>query len=348
MDRWLVTQGSDQFAVNGLDELRQLARAGRLKAGDMVQPPGATDWLYASELPELKGMLKQTDDDDDDAAPRSVPVAVYLGAAVVLLVVLVAGGGAMYSFYQTMSSDAPKLLGEGGMSYSEMLVTQPDAPLLAEAAAGASTVTTLQKDSSVELLSKRGEYYRARPKGGGPEGWVKIDHVIPMYQLGGAKVREEFDPLYNPDQYTTVQNASWSQIDAKNAQLTVFQFMLNNKSRYPMTDLVLLATVKDAKGAEIERVEIAVEGEIPAWSATMVGTFEPDKKSVPAGEEPVKKLMTTYSFNKLSETDPDLQLQWADGVEVEMKAKDFTTANIDIIELRAIPEAQPKPKSGRR
>ncbi len=37
-------------------------------------------------------------------------------------------------------------------------------------------------------------------------------------------------------------------------------------------------------------------------------------------------------------------LQWKEGVEVEMTAKDFTAAEIDLLELRAIPEAQPKPK----
>ena len=69
MSRWLVTQGDRQFSVEDLGELKKLAQSGKLSGGDMVQPPGATDWLYAAELPELKGLLSSTarrKDDDDE------------------------------------------------------------------------------------------------------------------------------------------------------------------------------------------------------------------------------------------------------------------------------------------
>ena len=57
MARWLVTRNDSQFAVGGLAELRDLAKAGRLAGGDMVQPPGASGWLYAVEIPELTDAL---------------------------------------------------------------------------------------------------------------------------------------------------------------------------------------------------------------------------------------------------------------------------------------------------
>lgn len=346
MERWLVNHSNGQFAVDGLEELRQLASEGKVGAGDMVQPPGATDWLYAAEIPELKGLLGTNGSAADDdlvgykSEGLSGPVKAVL--AVVLLAVVGVGGAGMAYFYSQLTEEAPKIL--DSLTYSEMLVTEANAPLRAEPEEGASTLTSLPKDSTLVLLSKRGDFYRAKPKTGGSEGWVKVSHVLPMYQLGGKKVREEFDPLYNPDRYVVVRNASWLQLDERNTQLTVFNFQLHNQSRYPITDLRLMATVKDAKGNEVERVEIGVEGEIPAWAATMVGTLEGDPRKVKRGEEEERRLLTNYTFSEISEEDPDLMLRWKDGVEVEMKTKDFAAAEIDILELRAIPEAQPKPK----
>ena len=66
MARWLVTQGDHQFSAADLNELKQLAQAGTVGPGDMVQPPGTSDWLYATELPELAGLFGAQDEDDDD------------------------------------------------------------------------------------------------------------------------------------------------------------------------------------------------------------------------------------------------------------------------------------------
>ena len=97
---------------------------------------------------------------------------------------------------------------------------------------------------------------------------------------GGADVREEYDPLYNPDRYVDVLNATWRQLPNPNprpgdelSDVTVFEFLMRNNARYGMTDLVIEATIKDGKGQELDRVEIAVEGLIPADGHTAVGTL---------------------------------------------------------------------------
>jgi len=147
-------------------------------------------------------------------------------------------------------------------------------------------------------------------------------------------VMSEYDPLYNPDRYIVVRNATWLQIDQENTQLTVFRFLLENNSRYPMTDLVLLATIKDSRGNELEKVEIPVEGIIPASDVTMVGTLAEE------GDEPElesDRSLTEYTFYQLAAVDPDLQLHYSDGIEVEMRTVDFTEAEIDLLEVRAIP-----------
>ena len=67
MSRWLVTHGESQFSAKDLAELKQMASDGRVQPADLIQPPGASDWLYALELPELKDTFPTgiTDEDDD-------------------------------------------------------------------------------------------------------------------------------------------------------------------------------------------------------------------------------------------------------------------------------------------
>jgi hypothetical protein len=331
MARWLVNQANQQFGVEGLAELKKLAKDRRLVAGDLVQPPGATEWLYANEIPELKG---QVEDYDDGAAGSAGRTVIYVGLAIGLLVVSVVGTTVAIYTYSTLPDPNTQLIGgKGSMTYTQMLVVVPDAVLHAEADATAPQVATLEKDSKVELLAKRGKFYKTRAPSGA-EGWVAVDQVLPMYQIGGHDAMQKYDPLYNPDRYVSVSNAGWTMPDEKKSFLTVFNFMLNNDSAYPMTDLRMTATVKDAKGAEIETIEFPIKGELPPRSNTMVGVLDPEDKKT--GEP---EMWTTYSFEQQALTQPDLQLRWKDGVEVTMKNKDFAQAKIDIVEVRAVPTA---------
>ncbi|MDP6933103.1 MAG: hypothetical protein QGG40_09310, partial [Myxococcota bacterium] len=115
MPRWLVTQGDHQFAAQDLTELKKLASDGRIGAGDMIQPPGASDWLYATEIPELKDLLQSTGDDsslDDDferPARGKAPLLVFLLAILV--------GGAYFAQHyvaEIRANSDLSLLGEQG------------------------------------------------------------------------------------------------------------------------------------------------------------------------------------------------------------------------------------------
>ena len=341
MSQWLVTQGNQQFAVEGLDELESLARQGRLNLGDMIQPPGTSEWIYVSEVEELARILGPAQSsglDDDDLDYRRSGNQSFMVVAGILVAIIVIGGGAMLALFQQLPDDGTRLIGQGGLTYSQMIVTDSGSALRDEPDDRSSSVRSVAKDSVLELLAKRGDWYRARAPGGA-EGWILSSQVIPMYMLGGEKVRDEYDPLYNPDRYVDVVNARWMQLPSENprpgaelSNVTVFEFMMKNTSTYVMADLVIEATIKDAKGHEIDIVEIEVEGIIPAEGHTMVGTLEGEE-----GEEP--RVLTTETFQELSDDDPDIQLRWTDGVEVEMdRGGDFTNAEIDIIELRAMPD----------
>jgi len=312
-----------------LSELKQLATDGTILSSDMIQPPGASEWLYAAEIPELKGLLKEGsggDVGDDDwkkssGGARKVLILVLLG--------LLAGGG--FGLYQSAKEmpdyDNMNLL--DNLELTEMLVTEPQAPLL-DQPNGAKT-GTLVKDSKLQLLGKQGPWYEIRSEGG-QQGYVAVDHVVPGYFFADKRTQENYDPLYNPDRYVFVKNSSWMQLDQQNRNLTIFQFLLQNKAKFAMTDIILLATIKDKNGKVLEEVQIPIEGEIPPYDSVMVGTLSP----APRDREGVPRNLTQSMFDTLSEEDPELQLRWSIGVEVEMQTPGFTEANIDLLQLRGV------------
>jgi hypothetical protein len=339
MARWLVTQGDRQFTAQDLRELQKLAREGRLGPGDMVQPPGASDWLYAAELPELKGLFTQTsggmDSDDLEYGRKSLP---QIPMIIALLLLVIGGGYAMYH-YANQIPDASELdlLGESGLALTEMLITADPATLRSKPEEGASAVGTVAKDSKVQLVAKRGDFYHIKADSG--EGWVGVKEVVPAYLFADARTREDYDPIYNPDRYVFVKNSSWMQLpNQQEKNTTLFQFLLQNKSKFEMTDLVLLATIKDKNDRVLEGVEIPIEGSIAPYSSVEVGTLMPEELDDPTAGLLGGRMMTTRLFQDLRKDDPELDLRWSAGVEVQMESEGFVEANIDLLELRAVPK----------
>lgn len=331
MARWRVAQGNLQFTAEDLAELQRFARQGKIGPGDLIQPPGAADWLYALEMDELKTHIKQNPGALDMDAPRRS------GLQGVLAVVLLAGIAACsYGIYYFVSAipepDELELLGEKGLKLTEVLATA-SAPLRATPDDSAESVGNSPKNGKLALLAKRGGWYRVRDAANN-EGWVKVDEVVPAYLFAGAEARQDYDPLYNPDRYVAVKNSSWMQLpDQQKNNVTVFQFMLTNESKFSMDSVKLLATIKDSKDQVLEKKEITIDGLIPPRADTMVGTLAPDPKD----KADVPRLMTDVSFLELQKQDPDLALRWSAGIEVQMETKEFEKAVIDVLEVRAIP-----------
>ena len=336
MARWVVNRNDTSFGVSDVAELCDLARKGALAAGDLVQPPGSTGWLYAQDVPDVRKALEARGPGVVD-----VPVVeaggswgnVVVGA--MMVIAILALGNYTWQRWQLIPDGTHTILGEGGLSFSELVVTSSGIQLLSEPEARSGAVKELTKDTVLELLAKRGDFYKAREKTGGEgaaQGWVAADKVLPVYLLGGGDVRNELDPLYNPDRYLEVANASWMQLpEARKRKVTVFQFLLSNTSDYDMTDLVMVARLKDSKGHEVNQVEFRVEGVVPGQDDTMVGTIVDPKT-----EE--RRLITQVSFAAMAAQNPDLRLQYTEGVEVKMEQDEFNEASIDIVELRAIPK----------
>jgi hypothetical protein len=333
MANWLVNQKDRQFAARDLEELKQLARDSKVGRGDLIQPPGATDWLYAVELPELAGLLKAgpKDEDDDEVVTvgSSTPLIVL---SVIFILIAIAGGAATYHFSSKTKAVNLDLFSD--LALTELLVTAESAPVLAEPQAGSATVGSVAKNDMVQLLSKRGAFYRIETSAG-VQGWVGVDGVVPGYAFADAETRKDYDPLFNPDRYVFVRNAGWMLLpDQKKRNVTVFNFQMQNSSKFDMENIVLNATIKDKNGKVLEAKEIRIEGRVNRYESTMVGTLAPDPKDK-AGE---RRLLTSTSFADLAQVDPDLQLRWSEGIEVVMDTEGFEVANIDLLEVRAVPK----------
>jgi len=329
---WLVTRNDNQFTVDGLSDLKAMAVRGDLSGADMVRAPDWDEWRYAAEVPQLAALLPSDDADDFDYKPKSGNgLKIVLAGA--LFSALVGGSVVAYQQYQNIPTGDEALFGEGGIAYTQMLVTSPVALLRAEPSASSGTGPTVEKDQVLELLAKRGEWYKARTSTG-QEGWLSVEEVIPTYRFGGMEVMDKFDPLYNPDKYVEMANASWVQLpEARNERITVFQLMFRNNSAYPMTDLVVRTTIKDAQGHELEVHEFPVEGTLPPGTATALGTIKPQ------GDE-ARRVVTSSYLEKLASENPDIASRYEAGVEVELKSDKISNAVPEIVELRAIPPAE--------
>lgn len=338
MAQWNVTRGDSQFPVEGLPELIELVKSGDLSAGDMVQPPEAEDWVYVSEVPALVPHLPSDDDDDLDYKPRNSMLPMLLVGGLIAIIGI--GGIGVFGLVQMLPDGNERIVGGKGLSYSEVIVTNAGVNLLDAADERAKQGSPVAKDSALDLLAKRGEFYKVRTKGG-EEGWIPTTKVLPMYKLGDAKVKDKYDPLYNPDHYVNVVNASWIQMPLapgekppEDGMPTTFHFMFGNESAYDMTDLVVLATIKDASKAVLGDLEIPITGLIPKTGQTMVGMIQPEEE----GGEPV--FITEYSFKKQAVNDPALQERWEPGITIKMEGEAFDNASVDILQLRAIPEGE--------
>jgi len=157
MARWLVTQGDQQFSAQDLAELKELAKSGKVGPGDMVQPPGATDWLYASELPELKGLLRRSAASYDETQPESGGGATLAIMGILAVLIVVAAAFFYHSATTIPGKDDLHLLGkdQGGLDLTEMLVTASPAQMRQSPDASGQTAATVAKDSKVHLIGKR-------------------------------------------------------------------------------------------------------------------------------------------------------------------------------------------------
>jgi hypothetical protein len=117
----------------------------------------------------------------------------------------------------------------------------------------------------------------------------------------------------------------------KTKNITVFQFLLQNKSKFPMTDIKLLATIKDKNHAVLETKEIPIEGTIPPHDGVMVGRLESKARGEP------DRWLTENMVDDMAAEDGEIWLRWTGGIEVQLDSTKYVEANIDLLQVRAVP-----------
>ena len=152
---WRITRGDQQFTVADVAELKLKAAGGKIEASDLIQRPDGTEWLYASEVSELTGLLKSKPADDDDdldfGRKRGASPAVHKIARLLTIVMLGAAFYGLYYIYDNRPDpESTKLFGEGTntLEATQALVTE-DAALLGQPDGSAAQIGAIPHNLSL-------------------------------------------------------------------------------------------------------------------------------------------------------------------------------------------------------
>ncbi len=264
---WRITRGDQQLSAKDVAELKLMAAGGKILPSDLVQPPGKGEWFYATEVPELQGLVaaKESDPEDFDIRRKTGSGNLGRGLAVVAAAGLFLGGiYAVYTLYTTRPEEPLGIVGdhEGGLNPLEALVTQY-ANLLAEPDSSAAKVGEVKKDERVQLVRKMGDFYEVVTPDK-RQGWVGTGQIVPGY-LFDQELTDKYDPLFNPNVYLQLMNYSWtpSLEPGKPDTLTNMMFNLANPTDYGMQGVILKVTFFDGKDRVIDVKNFEVPRLVP-------------------------------------------------------------------------------------
>ena len=256
MSRWLVTHGESQFSAQDLAELKQMASDGRVQPADLIQPPGASDWLYALELPELKNCFASgmADEDDDTSferkklIPRPVVVILLLGVTGVGLAMLKLKGVMVQSLDHGLDSD------EAMLSDDVKLHSEPDED--------SKVIGSLDEGDVVEFVLRQnnidpkvGDWWLVEADG---KKWIPANAAPSSFGFD-ENARVEDMALYYPEHHIRLtssveQGYSWVKLKDKlygndaDGYVRIKDIAITNESNYALTDVIISIDVLDSKG----------------------------------------------------------------------------------------------------
>jgi hypothetical protein len=279
---WRITRGDQQFTVKDVAELKLMGVGGKVRPSDLIQRPGGTDWLYATEVPELQGLLKvkaKVDDDDEWGPRRRLPQKLLkLASGLLFAGILVVGFAGLWFMYKgAPAADQYKLFGdhEGAMSPLAALATE-SANLLKEPDSRSAKVGVVDKDDRVDLIRKLGDFYEVETAKK-EIGWVGSGQVIPGYMFDQT-LADQYDPLFNPDIYLILANYAWTPVGEEDTPetLTEMQFQLDNPTEYGMTGVMLHITFYDGSDRVMGRKDFEVPRLLPPHDSLHVEGIQVD------------------------------------------------------------------------
>jgi len=265
---WRITRGDQQFTVKDVAELKLMAIGGKVAASDLVQAPESSEWLYATEVPQLKGLVKaKASDDDIDFKPNRAGARKAIRSVLLLVNIGIVVGGcfALYTLYTTKpEAEGTQIFGdhEGALGPLEALATEY-ATLLSEPDSKAAKAGEVPKDSRLQLIRKLGDFYEIKLPTG-ETGWIGTGQLVPGY-LFDQDLADTYDPLFNPDEYLKLSNYAWTpRGDPKLPEtLTDMMFEIVNPTAYGMTGVILKLTFLDGADNVIEVKNFEVPRLVP-------------------------------------------------------------------------------------
>jgi len=277
---WRITRGDEQFQAKDVAELKLLAIGGKIHSGDLVQPPGRSDWLYATEVPELDGLVKAPAvADDEEWAKRKTPNNALRVISIVLGLGVILGGFYMLYWVYANRPDTSQstLFGEHDKALNplEALATE-HAALLKSPDSSSASIGDVKKDDRVTLVRKLGDFYEVSTTDG-KTGWLGTGQVIPGYKFN-QELSDRYDPLFNPDNYLQLMNYSWTPSGEEDdpETLTNMLFELNNPTEYGMQGVMLRVTFKNGTDQVIDVKNIEVPRLVPPEGDLFIDGIEVD------------------------------------------------------------------------
>lgn len=324
---WRITRGDQQFTVKDVAELKLMAAGSKIESNDLIQSPGGTEWLYATEVTELIGLIKTkpVEEDDDDIGfgrrKRGSSPFVHKLAAVLTIAMLGAAFFGLYFIYtHRPDPEATKLFGDGSGTLQPLdaLATE-NAALLEQPDGGASQVGVVEANSRVELTGRQGDFFSVTTASG-KSGWVGTKQVAPGY-LFDSTAHERWEPFFYPEEYIVIQPLSWTNRDEddKPETLTDMLFAINNPTDFGISAMVVEITFVDA---DSEKTLDTVRFEVDEFLSPGEGhELPPLEFDVPSLESTVARPVLLQANTHLPGDVGKAEEKWNAEVEVKKAAE---------------------------
>lgn len=327
MSVWRIRKcNGETQAVSGFEELFSLAKLGRLEASDLVKPPDANDWIYAGELPRISAELSSSEEYEE--------AGVSGGKKFFSLLLFLVGIG-MFVWAWKIQAAVPSeadiaVLGNNGLAEDEAITVQ--ATTTYRDPAGKQKSGSLDKDTTVKLLAKRGKLFKVDTSKG--QAWLPMNSVAPAYLFADQETRNKYDVRFNTHRKILVQNPSWERPE-HGSEVTNFYLQLQNLSPYSVQDIIVQLDLKNADGGIVKTFKFEVEGQLAASDTTFIGTLKPKKSKKSSGKSK-SELLTRSAFEEKLKRDPSLEKFWFKQIEIEMGQIDFLNASIRVTQAHAL------------
>jgi hypothetical protein len=343
MSVWQIRQSLGESQVSSVEELQKRASNGELEADALVLQPNTSEWVYAFEMNELSSSFSLM---DDDLTSKNSNTGLNILSGILLIAGLTIGYNAFQTHLSLPDYDDLTFTGEGGLS-AEQAMTPNSIRVYAgpkDSPQGMQEVGKLPKRTIVSLLDREGDRYLVDAPSG--KGWVSVQDAVPAYLFMEKSIRDEKEAYFYPERRIQLIQQSWEKPEYK-SHWSNFRFRIQNLSRIPIQDIVVVVTLKDENGRELQKILFPIEGELAGSETISIGSFVPEgrvkdrasrskkvrNKSYHIGEY---QLMTTQKYDDMIAQNSKMADRWIDSIEINLGELPYKEASFAIESARAV------------